>query len=219
MSTSSFFAEPSHLVFEQPNYMPLEGRPASQACDLLMRKGGMLKPALSQAEAQKMVAFMSLEHFSPSSLITFNAQDDDSARLMLIIAGEANIRMRSQLGQRTSANSPVGQAQAKWFNSAEGATLGLVSVFSALPSRFVAQVVSELFVASLSRIALQQMKKQEPLLAMRFLEITALELALIAMDHEKNLVALSSVARSMQSHIDDESGETAPAPLFGLSGP
>lgn len=207
------------MVFEQPNLMPLQGRPASQACELLVRKGAMLRPALSHAEAQKMVAFMSLEHFSPGSLITFNAQDDDSARLMLIIAGEANIRMRPQFGERTSVNSPLGQVQAKWFNSAEGATLGLVSVFSGLSSRFVAQVVSELFVASLSRVALQHMKKQEPVLALRFMEITALELALIALDHEKNLVALSSVARSMQSHIDEESGETAPAPLIGLNQP
>lgn len=215
MSTSSFFGDPSHLVFEHPNYMPLEGKPASQACELLIRKGRMLKPALSQSEAQKIVAFMSLEHFSPGNLITFNSQDDDSARLMLIIAGEANIRMRQQPGEtRTSVNSPMGQAQAKWFNTSEGSTLGLVSVFSGLASRFVAQVVSELFVASLSRSVLQQMKKQEPGVAMRFMEITMLELALVALDHEKNLVALSSVARSMQSHIDEESGETRPAGLI-----
>lgn len=90
-----------------------------------------------------------------------------------------------------------------------------MQAFAGLSSGFVAQVVSEMFVASLSRIALQQMKKQEPLVALRFMEMTALELALVALDHEKKLVALTSVARSMQGHIQDESGETGPAPLLG----
>jgi CRP-like cAMP-binding protein len=214
MTTSSFFGESSHLAFEFPKYLPLEGKTSEHACRLLMRKGGLLKPALSQADAQKLVAFMSLEHFSPGSLITFNAQDEDVARLMLIIVGEANIRMRPQAGEASiSADSPMGRVQKKWFNVGEGSSLGLVHLFSGLSSRFVAQAVSELFVASLSRIAFQQMKKQEPLLAMQFLEITALELALVALDHEKNLVALSSVARSMQSHINDETGDTSAAPL------
>lgn len=217
MSASSFFGEPSQVAFDHPSYLPLAGRSAQQACELLMRKGRLLQPMLSQAEAQKMVAFMSLEHFKPGSVITFSSKNDDVSRLMLILMGEANIRMRPQFGEtQTSADSPLGRAQAKWFNVSEGSTLGLVHAFSGLTSRFVAQAVAETFVASLSRIALQQMKKQEPAVALRFMEITALELALVALDHEKSLVALTNVARSMQSHIDEESGETAPTPLLGL---
>lgn len=215
MASSSFFGESSQLAFEHPNYLPLTGESAAQARALMMRKGRLLNPPLTEAEAHNMTVFMSLEHFKPGNVITFASQNDDTARLMLIIVGEANIRMRSQIGvQRASANSPLGQVQTKWFNSSEGSTLGLVHVFSGLPSRFVAQVVSEMFVASLSRVALQQMKKQEPRVAMRFMEITALELALVALEHEKNLVAISSVARTMQSHINDESGETVPAQLI-----
>ncbi|MBS7807683.1 hypothetical protein [Variovorax sp. PCZ-1] len=214
MSSSSFFGQSSHLAFDHPDYLPLEGQSAKRACELILRKGRLLKPALTLTDAQTIVAFMSLEHFRPGSLITFSAKDDDVARLMLIIAGEANIRMRSQeTDSGTSEYSPLGRTQKKWFNVGEGSSLGLVHLFSGLSSRFVAQAASELFVASLSRIAFQQMKKQEPQLAMQFMEITAMELALVALDHEKSMVALSSVARSMQNHIEDEAGSTRPSPL------
>ena len=214
MSTSSFFGESSQLAYEHPNYLPLQGATAEHARELMMRKGRLLKPTLNRVDAQKMVAFMSLEHFRPGSLITFSAKDDDVARLMLILNGEAHIRMRPLAGEAAaSEHSPLGRVQKKWFNVGEGSTLGLVHLFSGLSSRFVAQAVSELFVASLSRTAFQQMKKQEPSVAIQYMEITAMELALVMLDHEKNMVALNSVARSMQSHIDDESGETRPAPL------
>jgi glycerophosphoryl diester phosphodiesterase len=214
MASSSFFGESSHLAFDNPKYLPLEGKTAAHARELLMRKGRLLKPTLSDADAKKMVAFMSLEYFRPGDLITFNAKDDDVARLMLIIAGEANIRMRPNAGEpAASEHSPLGQVQKKWFNVGEGSTLGLVHLFSGFSSRFVAQAVSELFVASLSRIAYQQMKKQEPAVAIQYTEITAMELALVALDHEKNMMALNSVARSMQSHIVEESGSTRPSSL------
>jgi hypothetical protein len=214
MNHSSFFGESSQLVHDQPILQPLEGEPAVRARELLLRKGMLLKPALTKSEAQGILGFMSLEHFKPGTLITFNSKSEEFARLMMIIVGEANVRMRRQATEQESNSSLVGRAQAKWFNVGEGSTLGLMHAFPGLSSRFVAQTVTELFVASLSRLALQQMKKQEPVLALRFMEITALELALVVLDHEKSLVAMSNVARSMQSHIDEEGGETAPAPLF-----
>jgi hypothetical protein len=214
MNHSSFFGESSQLVHDQPILQPLEGEPALRARELLLRKGMLLKPALTKAEAQGILGFMGLEHFKPGTLITFASKSEEFARLMMVIAGEANIRMRRQSVEQESNSSLVGKVQSKWFNVGEGSTLGLMHAFPGLSSRFVAQAVTELFVASLSRMALQQMKKQEPLLALRFMEITALELALVALDHEKSLVAMSNVARSMQSHIDEEGGDTSPASLF-----
>jgi hypothetical protein len=216
MTISSFFGESSQLAFERPNYLPLQGQSADQAINLLLRKGAQLKPPMTKAEAQGIIAFMSLEHFRPGSVISFSAQSEEVGRTSLIIAGEANIRMRSKsIDFEKSANTPVTQVQSKWFNVGEGATLGLVHVFSGLSSQFVAQAVTELFVASLSRLVFQQMKKQEPLLALRYLEITALELSLIALDHEQQIVALSNVARSLQEHISEETGETDPTASFG----
>jgi CRP-like cAMP-binding protein len=217
MNPRTDFGQSSQWVNEMPNYLPLEGQSLKHTIDLLVRKGALLKPPITRNEAEGISRFMSMEHFRPGNLISFNAQNDDNGRLMLIISGEASVRIRaSAVKQMSSDYSPLGQVQAKWANVSEGATLCLVNVFSGLSSRFVAQTVTDLFVASVSRAVFQQMKKQEPLLALRFLEITALELALVTLDHEKSLVAMSSVARSMQEHINDESGETAPAPLFGL---
>jgi hypothetical protein len=64
----------------------------------------------------------------------------------------------------------------------------------------------------LTRLAAND-EKQMPALALRYTEILMVELALVALDHERNLQAMNNVARSMQSHIDDESGATKPAPL------
>ncbi len=214
MQHRSDFGESSQSTFDQPKYLPLQGELAQQTSDLLVRKGGLLRPTVSSAEAQGIIRYMNLEHFKPGNIIAFNAQDDEIGRLMLILVGEANIRMRnSENKQNASDYSPMGQVQSKWFNVSEGSTLGLVHAFSGLSSRFMAQAVTDLFVASLTRAAFYQMKRQEPVLALRFLEITALELALVAIDHEKNLIAMSNVARSMQDHIGFESGLTAPAPL------
>jgi hypothetical protein len=212
MPHSSEFRESSS--FKLPQYLPLTGESAEQTRALLLRKGALLRPVVSAKEADGIMRYMKLEHFKTGSLIEFHAQSDETGRLMMVLAGEANIRMLST-GQRadTADFSPLGQTLAKWFNVNEGATLGLVHAFSGLSSRFVAQAATELLVASMSRLALSQMKQQEPVLALRFIEITALELALVALDHEKNLVAVSNVARSMQDHIGYESGETAPAPL------
>jgi hypothetical protein len=130
---------------------------------------------------------MCLEHFKLGSLITFSSQNKDTALLILIIAGKANMRMRRQPSDsEMTYKSQQGSVQSKWFNAGEDSTLELMQAFAELSSGVVAQVVSELFVASLSRIALQQMKKQEPLVALWFMEMTALELALVALDHEKN---------------------------------
>jgi CRP-like cAMP-binding protein len=214
MNNSSFFGESSQLVHDQPILQPLDGESAVRARELLLRKGMSLRPALTKSEAQDILGFMGLEHFKPGMFITFNSTNDEHARLMMIIAGEANIRMRKQGFEQERGGSIVNSAQSKWFNVGEGSTLGLLHAFPGLSSRFVAQAVSELFVASISRLTLQQMKKHEPVLALRFMEITALELALVALDHEKNLVAMSNVARSMQNHIDEEGGETGPASLF-----
>jgi CRP-like cAMP-binding protein len=214
MQPRSDFGESTQSTFDQPKYLPLQGELAEQTSDLLVRKGSLLTPAVSRAEAEGIMRFMNLEHFKPGSIISFNAQSDETGRLMLVLVGEANIRMRnSESKQSASDYSPLGQVQSKWFNVSEGSTLGLVHAFSGLSSRFLAQAVTDLFVASLTRIAFQQMKRREPVLALRFLEITAIELALVAIGHEKNLIAMSNVARSMQDHIGFESGLTAPAPL------
>jgi CRP-like cAMP-binding protein len=198
--------------FDAPVYLPLEGESASQARSILLRKGRLLSPPLSQAEAKEMVRYMRLEHFSPGATISFHSQSAENGRLMLILAGEVSIRMRETSGSVRTKYSPLDQTY-RWFTATEGATLGLVHAFSGLASRFVAQAVSELFVASISREVLTSLKTNSPTLALRFLEMVAMELALVALDHERNLEAMNNVARSMQDHIDGESGETAPVSL------
>jgi hypothetical protein len=202
-----------------PHFLPLQGESAAQTIDFLIRKGRLLSPVLTSKEAQGISRFMVFEHFVAGSSISFHAQHEETGRLMLILAGEAAVRMRTHSQASASGHSdysPLGQVQAKWFSVGEGATLGLVHAFSGLSSRFVGQAVTDLFVASMPRLVLQRMKVQEPMLALRFLEITALELALVALDHEKSLIALTQVTRSMQEHIGEESGATKPAPLFPL---
>jgi CRP-like cAMP-binding protein len=198
--------------FDAPVYLPLEGESASQARTILLRKGRLLNPALSMAEAKEMVRYMRLEHFLPGATISFHSQSAENGRLMLILAGEVSIRMRETSGNVRTKYSPLDQTY-RWFTATEGATLGLVHAFSGLASRFVAQAVSDLFVASISREVLNTLKTSSPTLALRFLEMVAMELALVALDHERNLEAMNNVARSMQDHIDGESGETAPASL------
>lgn len=206
-------APSSSMPLELPSYQPLSGISANQAHALLFRKGGMLEPSLSRAEAQELATYMRLEHFSPGAMISFHAQNSEMGRLMLILAGEANIRMRSSGISSRTRYSPIDQND-RWYTATEGATLGLVHAFSGMSSRFVAEATSELFVASLSRDKLQLMKKNAPVLALRFIEMLSMELALVALDHERQLEAMNNVARSMQNHIDGESGETRPAPLF-----
>jgi hypothetical protein len=213
MNESRYNTASGGTAQDSPVYSPLEGESAKVALDLLMRKGGLLEPRLTRTEAQDILQFMRLEHFTPGAVITFQAQSNENGRLMTILAGEANIRMRGGQAGSKSQFSPVDQTS-RWFAATEGATLGLVHAFSGLSSRFVAQATTELFVASLSRDLLQAMKKQLPALALRYTEMLMLELALVALDHERRLEAMNNVARSMQSHIDDESDATRPAPLF-----
>jgi hypothetical protein len=214
MNSPLAFGKSSQWAFDHPNYLPLQGQSASQALQLIMRKGGLLEPVLTRKEAQDIMAFMSLEHFAPGSVISFDAQSEETGRMMLILAGEANIRMRASMPSSDSQYSPLDRAQSRWFNATEGSTLGLLHAFSGMSSRFVAQTVTELFVATLTREAFKIMKKQAPILALRFMEMTAIELALVALDHERRIVALSNVARSMQEHIDDSLGQTSPVPLM-----
>jgi hypothetical protein len=97
---------------------------------------------------------MCLEHFKLGSLITFSSQNKDTALLILIIAGKANMRMRRQPSDsEMTYKSQQGSVQSKWFNAGEDSTLELMQAFAELSSGFVAQVVSELFVASLSRVS------------------------------------------------------------------
>jgi hypothetical protein len=217
MNSSSDFGRSSQSAFDHPHFLPLDGASALQAVDCLMRKGSLLSPPLTRVQALSIAAFMSLEHFPPGSMISFDARDMDTGRMMLVLSGEANIRMRG-VSPSTAASqySPLDRTLAKWFNVGEGSTLGLIHAFSGLSSRFVGQAVTELFVASLTRAAYHSMKQQEPVLALRYTEMVALEVALVALDHEKNILALSQVARSMQNHIDEETGQTKPAPLFGI---
>jgi CRP-like cAMP-binding protein len=212
MSDSRYNSVQTNPPQGTPTLIPLSTEAENLAIVLLLRKGAFLEPQLSSVEARQIVQFMQGEHFSPGHVITFQAQSSETGRLMMILAGEATIRMRNS-GQGRTQFSPVDQTS-RWFTATEGATLGLIHAFSGLSSRFVAQASTELFVASVSRTSLQTMKKQMPALALRYTEILMVELALVALDHERNLQAISNVARSMQSHIDDESGETKPAPLL-----
>jgi CRP/FNR family transcriptional regulator, cyclic AMP receptor protein len=212
MRESTESGRPQFMVTHQPSYKVLDGSSLNQALSLLLRKGAVLDPPLQRAEAAQLAEFMHLEHFSPGTVISFHAQSKENGRLMLILGGEATIRMRDTAVSR-SQHSPVDQTS-RWATATEGATLGLLHAFSGLSSRFVAQAGTELFVASLSRDALQVIKQQLPSLAVRFIEMVAMELALVALDHERSLQAMNNVARSMQNMIDGEAGDTESGALF-----
>ncbi len=196
---------------EQPSYKPLDGASLQQTLQLLLKKGATLEPVLSKAEAAQLAQFMHLEHFLPGTVISFQAQSQANGRLMMILAGEAVIRML-EAASNSMQHSPVDQ-KSRWATATEGATLGLLHAFSGLSSRFIAQASTELFVASLSREVLGAIKQQFPALAMRFIEMVAMELALITLDHERSLLAMNNVARSMLEMIDDEMDQAQPAPL------
>jgi hypothetical protein len=212
MLESSFNASTGRLPQDRPVYLPLKGQAAKHALEVLLRKGAMLEPHLTSSEAQQILSFMQLEHLPADTLISYQAQNSETARLMMILAGEANIRMRSANMGTQSPNSLFDQSS-RWFSAGEGATLGLIHVFGGLSSRFVAQSCTELFVASMPRYSLHAMKKQSPAVALRYFEMLLLEMALVALDHERQLHAMNSVARSMQSHIDDQSEDTLSSPL------
>jgi CRP-like cAMP-binding protein len=154
---------------------------------------------------------MRLEQFAADTVISFESQSPEIGRLMLVLVGEVNIRLR-EMGQRQSQYSPIDQ-QTRWSSVGEGATLGLVHAFSGLSSRFVAQATTDLFVASLTREAQHLLIQDHPLIGARWMEMLAKELAFIALEHERNLQAMNNVARSMQNMIDVESGKTRPASL------
>ena len=195
-----------------PSYQPLSGPSLQQTLSLLQRKGGLLDPALTRDEALRISSFLQLEHFAPEAVISFDSLNKEQGRLMLILAGEVNIRLRDTSYSRTQY-SPVDQHE-RWSTATEGATLGLVHAFSGLSSRFLAQATTELFVASITRETIGSMKQQQPILALRLLEMVAMELALVTLDHERSLQAMNNVARSMQNMIDGEAGATRPAGLF-----
>jgi CRP-like cAMP-binding protein len=214
-TTMSNFSQTNHPSFSTsvvPSYQPLSGPSLQQALSLLQRKGGLLDPVLTRDEALKISSFLQLEHFELDAVISFDSQNKKQGRLMLILAGEVNIRLRDTSHSRTQY-SPVDQHE-RWSTATEGATLGLVHAFSGLSSRFLAQATTELFVASITRETFNTMKQQQPILALRFLEMVTMELALVTLDHERSLQAMNNVARSMQNMIDGESGATRPAGLF-----
>lgn len=198
----------------EPIYRSLEGNSLQQTVLLLLRKGGLLVPPLKREEAFQIADQMHLEHFQPDTIISFEAQNPQTGRLMLILAGEANIRLRDG-GQSRSQYSPVDQTE-RWASASEGATLGLVHAFAGISSKFMAQASTELFVASLSRETLQRIKTTQPALGVRLMEMLAMELAFVALDHERSLQAMNNVARSMQNMIDGEIGATRPAGLSDL---
>jgi CRP/FNR family cyclic AMP-dependent transcriptional regulator len=202
---------PAAAVPPSPHYLPLNGTSRQQATNLLRRKGAPLVPPLTADEALQIVQYMRLEQFAADTIITFEAQNPEIGRLMLVLAGEVNIRLRD-VTQSPTKYSPVDQ-HTRWANAGEGATLGLVHAFGGLSSRFVAQATTDLFVASLTREALHLLKQNHPMLGSRLMEMLAMELAFIALEHERNLHAMNNVARSMQSMIDAESTKTRPASL------
>lgn len=199
----------THLA---PRYLPLDDSSKQLAMSLLMRKGSLMVPPLTRDEAFQIAQTMRLEQFAADEVISFEAQSAEHGRLMLVLAGEVNIRLRDT-GQSRSQYSPVDQ-NARWATATEGATLGLVHAFAGLSSKFIAQATTELFVASLSRQTLQAIKKSHPQIGLRVMEMLAMELAMVALDHERNLQAMNNVARSMQNLIDGETAMTRPAPLF-----
>jgi CRP-like cAMP-binding protein len=212
MSNFSENSKPPFALSAPPKYQDLHGQSFQQTVNLLQRKGGLQEPRLSRDEAMQIAGLMRLEHFPDDAIISFEAQSNEQGRLMLILAGEVNIRLR-EAGLSRSQYSPVDQHE-RWATATEGATLGLVHAFAGLSSRFYAQVTAELFVASLSREALMAMKQQKPELALRVMEMLAMELAFVALDHERSLQAMNNVARSMQNMIDGEASATRPAALF-----
>ena len=195
-----------------PSYLPLNGVSKEQTVALLRRKGATLVPPLTKDEAIQIAQYMRLEQFAAESVISFEAQSPEIGRLMLILAGEANVRLRDA-GSIRSQYSPVDQ-HTRWATATEGATFGLVHAFAGISSRFVAQAMTDLFVASLTRETLQLLKRNHPVIGLRLMEMLAMELAFVALDHERNLHAMNNVARSMQSMIDSETVKTRPAPLF-----
>ncbi len=214
MRNFSEMTQATVAVSDLPKYLPLNGPSLQQALMLLIKKGSMLEDALTHAEALRITQYLHLEHFLTDTVISFDAQSKEQARLMLILAGEVNFRLRDA-GHSRSQYSPVDQHE-RWATASEGATLGLVHAFAGLSSRFVAQATSELLVASISRETFHTMKQQQPALALRFLEMVTRELALVALDHERSLQAMNNVARSMQNMIDGEAGATRPAGLSEL---
>ena len=212
MSNFSENSKPPFALPTPPKYQDLYGESFQQTVNVLQRKGALLQPRLSRDEAMQIAGVMRLEHFADDAIISFEAQSNEQGRLMLILEGEVNIRLR-EAGFSRSQYSPVDQHE-RWATATEGATLGLVHAFAGLSSRFYAQVTAELFVASLSREALMAMKQQKPALALRVMELLAMELAFVALDHERSLQAMNNLARSMQNMIDGEASATRPAALF-----
>lgn len=197
-----------------PIFRRLEGDSLQQTVKLLLRKGGLLVPPLRREEAFQIADHMQLEYFELDAIIAFEAQNPEQGRLMLILAGEVNIRLREG-GHSRSQYSPMDQTE-RWASASEGATLGLVHAFAGLSSKFMAQASTELFVASLTRDTLQHIKAKQPALGVRLLDMLAMELAFVALDHERSLQAMNNVARSMQNMIDGEAGVTRPAGLSHL---
>jgi hypothetical protein len=212
MQDSNFNSLPGALPYDAPAYLPLSSDAEKLGVELLLRKGALLEPRLMRDEAKAILKFMNGEHFAPGTLISFQAQSRETGRLMMVLAGEAHIRMRHGSARKNPYSAT--ERVSPWFTATEGSTLGLTHTFSGISSRFIAQASTELFVASISRETLQTMKKQAPVLALRYTEMLMIELSLIALDHERNLQAMTDVARSMQEHIDHESDSTRPAPLF-----
>lgn len=202
---------PAEFSASQPHFLPLDGLSKRQAADLLRRKGALLAPPLAVDEAVQLVQYMRLERFAAESMISFDAQSPEQGRLMLVLAGEVSMRLRD-LGQSRSQHSPLDQAS-RWATATEGATLGLVHAFAGSSGRFVAQATTELFVASLTREAMQLLKGHHPTLALRLMEMLAMELAFVALEYERKLHAMNNVARSMQSLIDTETATTRPGAL------
>jgi CRP-like cAMP-binding protein len=198
---------------EKPVFLPLNGEALQQTIESLLRKGATLVPKLQEWEAHDICASMALEHFHQGAFISFNAQDMGVGRTMLILMGEVNIRVQ-EVALSASRYSPVDEALGRWQGLGEGTTIGLVHAFSGLSSRFMAQATTELFVASMTRQAFADLKQKTPLVALRYFELLAREMVMIMLDHERRMVAMSNVARSMQNHIDSESGATRPAGLF-----
>lgn len=202
----------SSTSYLAPRYLPMDDSFKQLAMSLLMRKGSLMMPPLTRDEAFQIAQTMRIEQFAADEVISFEAQSAEHGRLMLVLAGEVNIRLRDT-GQSRSQYSPVDQ-NARWATATEGATLGLVHAFAGLSSKFIAQATTELFVASLPRQTLQAIKKSHPQIGLRVMEMLAMELAMVALDHERNLQAMNNVARSMQDLIDGETAMTRPAPLF-----
>ncbi len=213
MLTSASRPSGQHSAFMVPQFHPLNDQALERAIELYMCKGATLSPKLQEKEAREICAALVMEHFRQGSIVSFDAQDVQLGRVMLILMGEVNIRMREG-GSSASRHSPVDEAQVRWQGIGEGSFIGLVHAFSGLSSRFMAQAITDLFVASMTRRAFNAFKEKSPHVALRYFELISRELAMITLDHERQMVTMSNVARSMQDLIDDESGETQPAELI-----